>query len=425
MVISKALIIISLFFAVNLSAQDELPAENEAFYFDAIVFKSDSTGGNSRVDVYTIIPYASLQFSNYSSMLGAKYDLTVTAYDSTGAKFAEKRVSRSLVEKDYYVVRGGTGAFDYAQVSFDLPGGSYKIRALVADNINKNEFERSRTVSVIDFSKYDFSTSGIMLVSAIEEVDGKFIITPHISDNLANLTEGFFAFMELYNRRGLPEAMLDWELVDYEGKTIKKGDPQSKKLNPGSNQVYLSIPKLSGLPTGGYTLKIYARGAAGETLGVAQRSIKFLRSFGGNVLSNIDESIKQLRYVARQSEIEAIEGAPTEEERRARFDEFWRKLDPTPNTERNEAFDEYYGRIAFANNNFRSYTQGWLTDKGMVYIVYGAPFNIERSQNYSDGRVYERWTYRSGREFIFVDNTGFGDYRLYRPMSVTDKYRYE
>jgi hypothetical protein len=62
---------------------------------------------------------------------------------------------------------------------------------------------------------------------------------------------------------------------------------------------------------------------------------------------------------------------------------------------------------------------------GNVFVVYGEPYNVERSVPYSDNRVYERWTYKSGKQFVFVDNTGFGDFRLYKPFSVTDRYHYE
>jgi GWxTD domain-containing protein len=107
-----------------------------------------------------------------------------------------------------------------------------------------------------------------------------------------------------------------------------------------------------------------------------------------------------------------------------RFEEFWRKKDPSPTTDRNEAYDEYYSRITFANQAYRTYTEGWLTDMGMVYIIYGQPLSITKSNRNLDGRIYEKWTY-NGRQFIFVDYNGLGDYRLYSPMSVPDKYTYE
>jgi hypothetical protein len=54
---------------------------------------------------------------------------------------------------------------------------------------------------------------------------------------------------------------------------------------------------------------------------------------------------------------------------------------------------------------------------GMVYIIFGTPNNIERHPFDIDARPYEIWTYyENNREFIFVDISGFGDYRLQTPI---------
>jgi hypothetical protein len=50
--------------------------------------------------------------------------------------------------------------------------------------------------------------------------------------------------------------------------------------------------------------------------------------------------------------------------------------------------------------------------------------NNYRTNPYADSRVYEKWVYADNRQFLFVDNTGFGDFRLSNPITVTDKYRF-
>jgi GWxTD domain-containing protein len=111
-------------------------------------------------------------------------------------------------------------------------------------------------------------------------------------------------------------------------------------------------------------------------------------------------------------------------DKQKRFEKYWKSLDPSPSTERNEAYDEYYSRIEYANKNFKSYTEGWLTDMGMVYIVFGPPNYTDQSNSYNGRTVYIKWTYLNNREYIFADETGLGDYRLRSGFSVTEKYRY-
>ena len=59
--------------------------------------------------------------------------------------------------------------------------------------------------------------------------------------------------------------------------------------------------------------------------------------------------------------------------------------------------------------------EGWKTDRGRVYLIYGGPDEIERFPNEIETRPYEIWHYESvegGVIFVFADITGFGSYQL-------------
>jgi hypothetical protein len=59
--------------------------------------------------------------------------------------------------------------------------------------------------------------------------------------------------------------------------------------------------------------------------------------------------------------------------------------------------------------------EGYRTDRGRVYIVYGPPDDIERHPNESDTKPYEIWTYNSiqgGVEFDFLQKVQGSDYEL-------------
>jgi GWxTD domain-containing protein len=132
--------------------------------------------------------------------------------------------------------------------------------------------------------------------------------------------------------------------------------------------------------------------------------------------STLDNAIEQLKYVARGSEISRIQKAEAKDKERL-FHEFWEAKDPTPGTEQNELMEEYYRRVDFANANFGTFLDGWKTDRGMVYIVLGPPNDIERHPFEAGSKPYEIWSYYTiNREFVFVDYTGFGEYRLVTPF---------
>lgn len=403
----------------------------DKFHFDAVVFRDQDTI-MGRVDVYAIVPYETLNFVKNGEILGAAYDIIIDIADENGERVTTSKKERILSEKDYFITQGGTGAFDFTQTIFSLPPGKYRVKVLVIDKLHNVEYEKSRVVTVIDFDSFEFSLSGILLVSSIEEIGGKYKITPHVSDNIAALNDGYFIFFEAYNRFETRDTVdFIWEVLDGEQKKIVYSDRIRRNIDFGTSRHYIKIPEIQELVTGTYTLRLIAVKAMdvkeyfdSDYLAVTQRSISYSRSIAGTVLSDLNLAIRQLRYAAYQNDLEYINAGETEAERQKRFENFWKERDPSPGTERNEAFDEYYSRIEFANSTFKSYSEGWMTDMGMIFIIYGAPMTADRQTGYGDNKIYEKWTYGNNRDFLFVDNSGFGDFRLVRPMSVSEKYRY-
>lgn len=139
-----------------------------------------------------------------------------------------------------------------------------------------------------------------------------------------------------------------------------------------------------------------------------------------------------VRLIITQEEEDAYNKLDTDQERENFIQEFWNRRDPSPDTEENEYKDEYYERIAYANEHFSSGKAGWLTDRGRIYVRWGKPSNVEshpsggayqgNSFNSSSTTTYpfEKWFYRylpgvgSGIEIEFVDPTGSGEFRIAR-----------
>jgi len=125
-------------------------------------------------------------------------------------------------------------------------------------------------------------------------------------------------------------------------------------------------------------------------------------------------------YIIDDKERAAFQRLASDEERVKFIEQFWLRRDPTPGTPINEFKDEHYRRIAFANERFHmaSGRQGWLTDRGHMYIVYGPPDELESHAKPQNGFPYETWMYRHvegvGDRLIvrFIDRAGTGDFRL-------------
>lgn len=148
---------------------------------------------------------------------------------------------------------------------------------------------------------------------------------------------------------------------------------------------------------------------------------------------------KDVTYIITDEERKAFKKLATDDERERFIEEFWRRRDPDPDTEENEFKEEYYERIAYANEHFSSGIPGWKTDRGRIWIMYGKP---DERETHPMGGSYERpsyegggstttypfetWFYRylpgvgSGIEIEFVDPTGSGEYRIARNPNEKD-----
>ena len=85
-------------------------------------------------------------------------------------------------------------------------------------------------------------------------------------------------------------------------------------------------------------------------------------------------------------------------------------------TTEHEGLRDYFGRIAQANARFREEGMtGWLTDRGRVMVALGNPDQIYQPMV---GDIGQRgrtqiWEYRRERlQLVFIDQTGFGRWRL-------------
>src|SRR5256712_4119467 len=148
---------------------------------------------------------------------------------------------------------------------------------------------------------------------------------------------------------------------------------------------------------------------------------------------------KDVAYIITDEERKAFKKLQTDDERERFIEEFWRRRDPDPDTDENEYREEYYERIAYANEHFAAGIPGWKTDRGRIYIMYGKPDEIE---SHPSGGQYERpmeegggststfrfeqWRYRYlegvGQEVIieFVDTCMCGDYHMTMDRSEKD-----
>jgi GWxTD domain-containing protein len=396
-----------------------LDVQESMFFVDAVSFASQ-TGTGSRLDVFTQIGHDALTFVKQNETYNASYEMTISILDSSTTLVNEKLWTEEV--KGVPFDRSVSPALSsITQRVFEITPGSYLLRVVMRDKESGVSRQATRQILVPDYSRPDFSLSDIMLLSRVSTRGGKRSITPYISANVGAIPEAFFAYIEVYNARKLDTIHLMTDVVDNKSQRILRVDTLVA-LSPGRNERIIRIPHTT-LPLGEFRLLMRARGAHDpldeNTTSLAATSRQIFVRWSGmpRSVKDLDVAIDQVRYIAKDDELSLLKDAQTQEEKQTRFMEFWKKRDPNPNTPRNERMEEYYARVEYANKHFTRYIEGWRSDMGMVYIIFGAPSNVDRHPFEVDSKPYEVWAYYElNYSFVFIDQTGFGDYRLETPL---------
>jgi GWxTD domain-containing protein len=415
-------ILIAVIFAHNLYAQDltyKNRPEQDKFYYEYLDFKSNEPN-KTRVDVFIQVPYDEIQFIKSGNNFIANYVVTVSIFDKDKEKLIAEKTWNEKVETQDFDLTTSHHNFNLSLRSFDLLPGEYLFRSAYEDKDSRKTYSKEDHVKVrnIDTSS---SISDIMIIEKKTIENGNNKILPNISKVISSRKGGLPIFFEIYSDTSLV-FQIEYDINDNHDNTIIS-DKTMKQLNKGVNQIFYTVPD-STLSMGDYKIQVMLTNVEDKQIATSTQS--FISRWVGfpSTVKDLDEAVEQLVYIASPEDIDYIDDAKNKDERIKRYLEFWKKKDPVPSTEENEVFNEYYRRVAFADANFSHYEKGWKTDRGMVYIILGSPNNVDRHPFEYDSKPYEVWEYyQLNQSFVFVDETGFGDYRLVTPLSG-DLYRY-
>jgi GWxTD domain-containing protein len=131
---------------------------------------------------------------------------------------------------------------------------------------------------------------------------------------------------------------------------------------------------------GVYELSLYVWGPGQEpTEGSGAGAIKYFLVVGPAFPrpTLLKDLVEGCGYIARRNEQAAMDTVTAPQGLRATFDHFWLSLIPDPKRAA-AVMRAYFGRVEEASRMFSSYKEGWRTDRGMVYVVFGPPERVEK-----------------------------------------------
>jgi GWxTD domain-containing protein len=328
---------------------------------------------------------------------------------------------------------------------FYLKPDIYRAYIIVKD-VNNEEVKDSISV-LVDiklFAEETIALSDIELSVSINQIErdstnrfykNTFEVKPNPSRMFGLQQPALFYYLEAYNlRKNQADYYYTKAIISNAiGKEVINHEKKKRRVN--DSNVEVGMMKVNSLRTGVYTFNyivtdsvdnrqyssvkkffVYNPSLPNDTVVNSASNSVDASEYATMSEQEIDKEFEQSRYIATKGEIDRYKKYSTIEAKRKALFEFWSNRDEDRSTPQNEQKQEYFKRVAYANNQYKTgFREGWKTDRGRVYIVYGTPDDIERHANELDKKPYEVWSYNSiqgGVQFIFGDRTGFSDYIL-------------
>ena len=403
----KKFLIYLLFISVIFSQNRNIDRNIDQFKINTFTRPLES--GLVEVMCFVKIPNYSLQFVKEGRSFIAEYDANLSVVNKDDVEVATGSFSDKIIVKKFSETTSRVKSTILSS-SFVIPLEDYVVSVNIKDIDTKLTSKKTKKVNLDDFSE----TFQVYDPIFLKETDGEW----GFSDN---------EFPVDANQIIIKENQLKF----YQYATISPGDYtmvvnvfSGKKLQ-WTNTINSSsgtkvVSQLINLPTKDINkvdLKIEVTVNQGGLSVSKSSKFKSRDSFMFGGIGNIDLALSQMNYILTTEERKELKNLK-QNEKEGFFKKAWARRDPKPETKVNELMDEYYARVQFAEENFsRGSSGGWRSDMGMIFILFGKPDDIQRYSSMQSNYVYETWYYFSiGEEFAFVDDYGFGDYRLRRPF---------
>jgi len=378
--------------------------------FNLVYFSRPISKDSLKVTTFIEIPFNSLQFIKRNNGFYASYDASIILQNKNGEQIIRNMWSDSISTNDYMHTQSRFRNRKH-YTSFTIAKSKYVI---LSDLYDKDTRKKGSKKKKLDYTKQKKSPS-LMEPIVLANLTGewgfgsdKFPITgrkvTNIDKGLTILLSGFV------------------DDSPYSVQTIIKGNNDEKELsmiNDKTNDGFFNHKiKIEKEYLNSISINIEIKLVQSKKEKKIGKIITIYKPGLSRFVNNIENSFQQMKYILTNAERENAKGKRGKDLEDV-FLEYWKIRDPTPKTSLNELMEEYYIRVNYVNDYFNmSWKEGWETDFGMIYILFGPPDEIQRSNvNSSNSSVYQVWYYnRINKQFVFKDQNGFGDYRLDRPF---------
>lgn len=363
---------------------------------------------------YMVLPIQNLVFrSNSDGKFENRYErtLTVIAQQESGESVVINRTtSHEVIRENYRLTQSSQGVVHESKDP--LPPGRYTVLITITDIVSRKRIQNRALVEIPDLAHGAFQIGSVLLqqfrpdrnhfrpVSAYAITQTDNALKTSLQVNLVAPDAPLEVRMHLLRfpsdtQPARPPHLqtpmigsLQYRGINYEQPDTLQTNFRNLGVFSGTIDIDFELPELS---PGNYRIEIIT---------VSDGNVAFRRARDFAIMPAGFPSIRTMRqmnealyYITTNREYEALTRPTTNDSLRMAFDRFWAERTGSRGRAQT-AIELYFSRIEEANNLFTNHKEGWKTDFGMVYVLFGPPMHQER---FADGIS---WYYQLGSHNI-------------------------
>jgi GWxTD domain-containing protein len=383
-----------------------------------------------------------LLFRKNDNAFEAVFEVNIVMWDDESEDVVYDKSSKKRIYVPTFDETNLPHAYHDWSGTAELPPGNYRVETFVTDLSNDRLMKRGYNVTLQSYGTDELKLGQVVLLDDLGLDDkGEAQLVPHKSFNVSKGDTSVLAYAEIYAKETDSPLEIRYNIRE----NITENRLQIKQggwtLHSHKRHDFIITDLLEfDLPIGAYRMILEVTEGEAKAVTTVDFTVELEGLPAG--VNDVALAIDQLRYIGTKKELNMLK-VESLSERLESFKAFWKRRDPTPLNDENEKMIEYYRRAAYVSRAFKVYRKGdgWKTDRGMVYMMYGPPNDVEHremvggadmyfnsQQQFTTAGIgmysYEVWSYFGNKYdpmIEFVDETNSGEYRL---MNYTQLNQY-
>lgn len=388
------------------------------------------------INITTDVVLGSLIYSTEDDIRSAHLTIEIRILEIEGA--FTKSIRRDFsVESSYEGSYLSQDVFSHDE-SIEVIPGNFEVSVTVLDRTSGKASSRTSEADIPNPNEPEINITTVRLLGKLLEdsTDPFFPITTYtVSSGLDSLQ---FVFQVTNNDLDAPlevrSRLLRYEADDQPARPMNFNNYSASTLpylgvdmrnpnvvdeiirrldQPGS---VLIETKYEILERGNYRFEVETTGEDGEPIYKARDFA--VKSENYPAIVNMRELAGPLVYLMDRRDYERMMEIQDPDSLKEEIDRFWLRNVGNMNQARS-VINLYYDRVEQANKQFTNFKEGWKTDLGMMYILFGPPWYVDRFLNtlvwsYSYDRTDPRYNFVFERPNMRNEYFPFDNYLLQR-----------